>query len=129
LTAPSNLQKSPIDTSTINTLIVESIQDKKGKKIVRLDLRHLSERPADYFIICQGDSPTQINAIVQHIYRELKDKVSISPFHIEGYSSGTWSLLDYFDTVVHVFYPETRQLYNLESLWSDAVFEEFEELD
>ncbi len=124
----SNLQKPIFDTQQLNALIIDSIQDKKGKKILKLDLRHLQERPADYFIICEADSPTQIHAIIHHIYRNVKDRSLTTPLHIEGISSGTWSLLDYFDTVVHVFYPETRLHYNLESLWSDAHIEEYEDV-
>ena len=125
----TNLQKPFFDTQQLNALIIDSIQDKKGKKILKLDLRNLPERPADYFIICEANSPTQIHAIIHHVYQNVKDTASMVPMHLEGLNTGTWSLIDYFDTVVHVFYPETRQHYNIESLWSDAQIEEFEDID
>jgi len=109
----------------VNDLIVDSIQDIKGKNIVKLDLRQLEEAPADYFIVCEGDSNTQVKAISDNIFKRLKEEANSRPLHIEGTSNGLWILLDYFDTIVHVFFKETRTFYELENLWSDAVFTEY----
>ncbi len=114
-------------TEELNDLIIRSIQDKKGRKIVQLDLRQLDVRPADYFIICEGDSPTQIRTIVQNIQQKVKEELALTPSHVEGYETSNWTLLDYFDTVVHVFYPATRSFYDLEGLWADARRTDFDD--
>lgn len=112
----------------MNDLIIDSIQDIKGKNIVKLDLRRLEDSPADFFIICEGDSNTQVKAISDNIQRKLKAEGKVLASHVEGERNALWICLDYFNTVVHVFYRETRSFYELESLWSDARFTEYESL-
>lgn len=109
-------------------MIVEGIRDKKGKNILQLDLRKLGDAPADFFIICEGDSNTHVKAISDSVYKKVKDELQTMPTHTEGSSNARWILMDYFNTVVHVFYPETRQFYELENLWSDADVTEFGEI-
>ena len=108
------------DIHILNHRIVDAIQDIKGKNIVRLDLRKIDDAPADFFIICEGDSVTQIKAISDNISRKIHVELGISASHIEGFKGAQWILLDYFDTVIHIFYPETRMFYELEELWGDA---------
>ena len=117
-----------MDSEKLNHLIVEGIRDKKGKNIVLLDLRKLGDAPADFFIICEGDSNTHIKAISDSIYKKVKDELQTMPSHMEGSSNAKWVLMDYFNTVVHVFYPESRQFYEIEDLWSDAKATEFAEV-
>lgn len=119
------LHKALVDTESSNLLIIESIQDIKGKNIVKLDLRKLEDAPTDFFIICEGDSNTQVKAIAANIAKQLKDVYGVKPWRIEGSQNARWILIDYFDTVVHVFYKETRQHYDIEDLWNDADREEF----
>lgn len=114
-------------TLELNDLIVDAIQDIKGKNIVQLDLRKLDESPADYFIICEGESSTQVSSIANNVYKRVKEELGLRP-HREGQGAANWVLVDYFDTIVHVFYPETRALYDLEDLWGDADFTEFQNL-
>ncbi|MFT4760705.1 MAG: ribosome-associated protein [Paraglaciecola sp.] len=121
-------QEAKITLETLNDLIIDSIQDIKGKKILKLDLRKLDEAPADYFIICEGDSNTQTKAIADNVYLRLKREVGMMPISQEGQQSANWVCIDYFNIVVHVFYKETRAFYELEDLWSDAVFSEYETL-
>ena len=109
-------------------LIIDSIQDIKGKNIVKLDLRKLDHAPTNYFIICEGESNTQVRAITQNINKRIKEELGILPNHTEGQSDSRWFLVDYFDMVVHVFYPETRTFYDLENLWSDAEVQVYEDL-
>ncbi|MDX1940899.1 MAG: ribosome silencing factor [Saprospiraceae bacterium] len=111
-----------------NDLIIDSIQDIKGKNIVQLDLRHIEDAPADFFIICEGESSTQVKAISDNIYRRLKEEARTGPVHVEGQRNSRWICMDYFPTVVHIFYKETRAFYELEDLWSDAIFTEYENL-
>jgi len=101
-------------------LVIDSIQDIKGKNIVKLDLRSLDMSPADYFIICEGESNTQVQAIAGNINKRVKQELGIYANHTEGVKDSRWVLVDYFGLVIHVFYPETRAFYDLENLWHDA---------
>ena len=116
------------DVEQLNHWIIEGIRDKKGKHIVQLDLRHLDDAPADFFIICEGDSNVHVKAISDSIYKKVKEELYQMPTHMEGSVGARWVLMDYFNTVVHVFYPETREFYQLEHLWSDARVTEFAEV-
>lgn len=113
----------------LNSLIIDSIQDIKGKNIVKIDLRRLGEAPADFFIICEGDSTTQVRAISDNIFKRVAEELKVKPQHREGVDTSKWVLVDYFNTIVHIFYPETREFYDLEDLWSDADFTNYENLD
>ena len=117
-----------ISIEAFNDLIVESIQDIKGKKIVKLDLRGLDATPTDFFIICQGESNTQVKSIADNIRKRVKEELGLLPSHAEGVQDGLWALMDYFNVVVHVFHPEKRAFYDLENLWSDAAFTEYASL-
>ena len=102
------------------TNIIKGIEEVKGNDIDILDLREIENTVCDYFIICNGNSNTQVNAIVGSVQKcvskELKDK----PWHIEGTDVGEWVLMDYVSIVVHVFQKHIREYYNIESLWGDA---------
>jgi ribosome-associated protein len=114
---------SPIfqrESEHLNIEIIESIKNLKGKDIVKMDLRHLHDAPADFFIICEGTSNTQVRAIAEHINQHVRKTLTIKPNHIEGEKSGLWICVDYFNTVVHVFHPDMRKYYAIEDLWSDA---------
>ena len=121
-------QQQEITGEALNALIIDSIQDIKGHNIIKLDLRHLEEAPTDFFIICTGDSNTQVKAISDNVYLRLKKEGYSLPSHYEGQQNALWILLDYFSTVVHVFYKETREFYQLEDLWGDAIFTEYDYL-
>ncbi len=112
----------------LNDLIVDAIQDIKGQNIVKLDLTELDDSTTNYFIVCEGESTTQVNAIAQNIVRKVKQDIDLNAFHIEGIAGKRWILIDYFDTVVHVFYPETRAFYDIEDLWSDADVVEYQNI-
>lgn len=110
----------PNENLLINDLIIDSIQDIKGKKIAILDMRNISGSSSDFFIICEGDSTVQVSSIANNIYKRMKLENNSLPISYEGKANNTWILLDYFNTVVHVFHRDTRKFYNLESLWNDA---------
>ena len=112
-----------LEKETLN-VIIDAIHDIKGKNVLKLDLREISDRPADFFIICEGDSSTQVKSIADNIQKRTKQDLNIRATHVEGTKNATWILLDYFDIMVHVFYPETRQFYELEELWGDAKISE-----
>ena len=112
----------------LNDLIIDAIQDIKGKNITKLDLNELHDAPTNNFIICEGDSTVQVKAISENIKLRLKKELGEFPVNSEGQESSTWICIDYFTTVVHVFYPDTRKFYELEELWSDAKFTEYQDL-
>jgi ribosome-associated protein len=114
--------------SGLQDLIIDCITDIKGKKIVLLDLRAIDDAPVDFFIVCEGDSTTQVRGIAGNIERRLRDEIQLRPGHVEGTQHAKWVCMDYFDTVVHIFYPETRRFYDLENLWSDAVRIEYQDV-
>jgi len=112
----------------MNALIVDAIQDIKGKNIVLMDLRHLGDAPTDFFVVCEGDSTTQVKAIASNIHKRIKEELGFNPAHTEGIQSAQWVLVDYFNTVVHIFHPETRAFYEIEDLWSDAKVIEYQNI-
>lgn len=128
LTALERIKTRDPRSEQLNHWIIEGIRDKKGKNIIQLDLRELEDAPADFFIICEGDSNTHVKAISDSIYKKVKEELHTAPSHTEGTSNARWILMDYFNTIVHVFYPETRQFYEIEQLWSDAETTEFADI-
>jgi ribosome-associated protein len=110
--------------SKIIKTIITAIQDKKGEKIISLDLRKINEAVADFFIICEAGNQPQIRAIADNVQDRVKVKCEESPYHHEGYSKLQWVLIDYVNVVVHIMLPENRKFYKLEEMWSDAVTEE-----
>ena len=122
-------KKNTITSAALNDMIVDGMQDIKGKRIVKIDLRKLYDAPTDYFIICEAESNVQVRAITDSIYRKVKENLQVTPSHIEGGLLSTWIVMDYFDTVVHVFLRETRAFYELEDLWSDGTATEYVDLD
>lgn len=125
----TNVDFSPITTpEALNGLIIDSIQDIKGKNIVKLDLRQLEDAPSDFFIICEGESNTQVRAISENILKRTREEAGITPFHVEGQRHGLWVCIDYFDTIIHIFHRDKREFYQLEALWGDAKVTEYENL-
>jgi ribosome-associated protein len=106
--------------SRIFKTIVKAIQDKKGEEIISLDLRKIPEASADFFVVCQASSTTQIKAIADYVENEVKEKCGEMPYKHEGRQALQWVLIDYVNIVVHVMHPEARKFYKLEEMWSDA---------
>jgi len=101
-------------------LILEAVLEKKGHQIVSIDLTEVENSICDCFIICHGESFTQVGAIVESIEKKLKKEAKIRAHHVEGLQNSQWVLLDYFDILVHVFQEEYRSFYKLEELWADG---------
>lgn len=114
------MAKTSSSADQLITQILKGIEEVKGKDVNILDLRELDNTVCDYFVICNGTSNTQVNAIVNSIQkivsRELKDK----PWHVEGTDNAEWVLMDYVNVVVHVFQKHIREYYDIEGLWGDA---------
>jgi ribosome-associated protein len=100
--------------------IIKGIEEVKGNDIDILDLRELDTAVCDYFIICNGNSNTQVNAIVNSIQKVVSKELKDKPWHVEGTDNGEWVLMDYVNIVVHVFQKQIREFYNIEGLWGDA---------
>ena len=101
--------------------IVEGMQENKAKDIVVLDLRKISYAVCDYFVICSGESSTQVDGISSSVTRHTRKELKEKPWHIEGKTNSEWILLDYINVVVHIFYKDARPFYDLEDLWADAI--------
>ncbi len=99
---------------------VNAILEKKGENIISLDLRKIPEAMADFFLICEASSSTQVKAIGDFIQEEIKRVCGELPHRHEGYQHAKWILVDYVNLVIHIMHPESRNFYQLEEMWSDA---------
>jgi len=120
-------QQTTPSPEELNLLIVDAIQEAKGKDIKLFDLREIEEASTDFFVICHGNSSTQLNGIISKIEKKVFEAYGLRPNHAEGHTSKSWMLLDYFDVVIHVFSEDKRAFYNLEDLWSDAEVSTFDD--
>lgn len=102
--------------------IVNGIEDTKGEEIVILDLSDIDNAVSTYFVICTGNSNTQVNAIANSVERKARNELKERPLHIEGTENAQWILMDYVSIVVHVFQRDIRDYYKLESMWGDAKY-------
>ena len=117
------------ETKKLIEQITEGIQDKKGKKIVIADLTQIDDTICNYFIICQGNSPSQVTALVESIHEKARVGAHAKPYAVDGLRNANWVAMDYGEVLVHVFLPEARQHYDLEHLWADAKLTEIADLD
>ncbi|MGV6831207.1 MAG: ribosome silencing factor [bacterium] len=115
------MTKNKTNADQLIAVILEGIEDVKGQQINILDLRKIDNTVCDYFIICEGTSNTQVNAIVNSIQKKVSKEIKDKPWHVEGTANAEWVLLDYINVVVHVFQKHIREYYDIESLWGDAV--------
>lgn len=113
-------KKSKDQSPDLSQLIVNGMLDKKAVDITIINLKSIKNAVADYFIICSGNSDTQVDAIADSIESEVYKKTSQNPWHKEGNENKEWILLDYIDVVAHVFTKERREFYDLEDLWGDG---------
>jgi len=111
------MQKTAKDLLTV---ITEAVQEKKGTSIVIVDLSNIENVICKYFIICQGNSTTQVNAIAEEVTNYTREHSNEKPLAISGQDNGVWVAMDYSDIILHIFQPEARVFYDLEHLWEDA---------
>ena len=124
-----SVEEKEVQTKVLVDTIVDGIQDVKGKDIVILDLTELPNSVTDYFIICTGESNTQVEGIQNAVVRKTREVLKEKPWHKEGLNNSEWILLDYVNVVVHIFYRDVRSFYNLEDLWADAKRTDIPNLD
>ena len=114
------MQKKQAGTDQLIAQIIRGIEDVKGNDIEILDLRDIENTVCDYFIICNGTSNTQVNAIVNSVQKSVSKALMEKPWHVEGSDNAEWILMDYVHVVVHVFQKHIREFYDIEGLWGDA---------
>lgn len=109
-----------VNIDQLITEIISGIDKVKGEKVSILDLREIENTVCDYFIICEGNSNTQVNAISGSVQKTVSKALKDKPWHVEGEQNAEWILLDYVNVVVHIFQKQIRAYYDIESLWGDA---------
>ena len=114
------MTKQKASTDQLITEIVKGIEKVKGENISILDLREIENTVCDYFIVCEGTSNTQVNAIAGSVQKSVSKAIQDKPWHVEGEANAEWILLDYVNVVVHIFQKQIREFYDIESLWGDA---------
>jgi len=113
-------KEAPAFLGNLQELIIQALIEKKGEQIVCIDLKAMHHVLFDYFIICTGKSKPHVETLGDFVQESTKKLAGQRPSYVEGRANGEWVLLDYFNIIVHIFQPEIRQFYNIESLWSDA---------
>lgn len=113
-----------ISSEILADIAIKGIQEKKGNEIIKIDLRKLDHSIADYFIICDAGSTTQVSSIAESVEDEVRKAIGEKPIAVEGKRNGEWVLIDFANVMVHVFQKEWRTHYALEDLWADAQFEQ-----
>ncbi len=116
-------------TTTLVETIVNGIQEKKGSGIVVADLNGIDGTICRYFVVCQGNSPSQVEAIAESVGDMARIQLKEKPSHVVGLENAQWVAMDYGDVLVHIFLPEVRKYYDLEHLWDDAELTEIPDLD
>ena len=116
-------------TTPLVQTIVKGIQEKKGRAIVVADLNGIDGTICRYFVVCQGNSPAQVEAIAESVGDMARMELKEKPAHVVGLEHAQWVAMDYGDVLVHIFLPEMRQYYDLEHLWEDARLSRIADLD
>ncbi len=112
--------QSEVSSKVLSDWVVEGMLEKKALDVVMLDLKNVKHAIADYFIVCSGNSDTQIDAISDSIEEQVHKNLGVNPWKREGRENKEWILLDYVDVVAHIFNKEKREFFGLEELWGDA---------
>ena len=108
------------NTDTLLAHIIEGIEEVKGEDINVLDLREIENNVCQYFVVCSGNSNTQVRAISGAVQKLVSKAIHEKPWHVEGLETSEWVVMDFVDIVVHIFQKQTRSHYDIESLWGDA---------
>ena len=111
----------------LSQAVVRGMQEKKASEIVLMDLRNVKNAVADFFVLCTGNSDTQIDAIAESVDEQVSKELNEDPWHQEGKDNKEWMLIDYVNVVAHIFKREKRDFYALETLWGDALIHSYEE--
>lgn len=118
-----------ITTEQLVDSVIEGLQDKKGHRITTADLTHIDDTICQYFVICTGNSPSQVQALARSVEDTVRKSGGGSPIATVGTQNSIWVAIDYADVMVHIFLPEEREFYDLEHLWADAMITELEDVE
>ena len=121
------MKKINKNTELLLSNIITGIYEKKGQNVVKIDLRKLDSRIADFFVVCHASSNSQVSAICDSVEETVFKETGEKPIRVEGLANCFWVLVDYGNVIVHIFIDEYRRFYNLESLWADAKIEVVED--
>jgi len=115
------MKKSTVtDSDILLDAVVKGLEDVKGYEISIIDLREIHNSIAAYFIVCHGNSHTQVEALTASVEKVVFEAIGEKPVSVQGLRTGVWAIVDYFDIVVHVFHKDARSRFALEELWGDA---------
>ena len=115
------MKKSTItDSEILLDAVVKGLEDVKGHEITIIDLREIQNSIAAYFVVCHGNSHTQVEALAASVEKVVHEALGEKPVSVQGLRTGVWAIVDYFDIVVHVFHKDARSRFALEQLWGDA---------
>lgn len=115
------------ESQILSDVVIKGLQEIKGENIVYIDLSVIENAVCENFIICTGTSNTHVNALAGSVEKEVRKTLGEKPWKTEGFGNAEWIILDYVDTVVHIFQEESRNFYNLDGLWADAKITKIEE--
>ncbi len=121
-------KKTKATSDMLADIIINGIQNKKGKDINLMNLKGIQNAMFDYFIVCHGTSRTHVESIADSVQDEVFKAIGEHVWHKEGFLNSEWILLDYIDIVVHIFQKDSRAFYQLEKLWADAEIKTFEDI-
>ncbi len=117
------------ETERLVQFITEGIQEKKGSGIVVANLTSIQDTICNYFVVCQGNSPSQVGAIASSVREYVREHSDVKPMAVAGLENAQWVAMDYSDVMVHIFLPDVREFYDLEHLWADAQLTYIKDLD
>ncbi|MBQ7691876.1 MAG: ribosome silencing factor [Muribaculaceae bacterium] len=109
------------DNQTLVNAIIEGAQEKKGHSITFVDLSGIEAAPTQGFVLVNGNTPIQVDAVADSIREYVEKTIGVRPFNYDGYQNSQWIVIDYGTIFAHVFLPDFRERYRLEELWADAV--------
>ena len=117
------------ENETLVKAIIEAAQEKKGRNITHADLSDIETAATQGFVLVNGNTPIQVNAIADSIRELVEKNIGVRPFNYDGYQNSQWIVIDYGSVFAHVFLPDFRERYNLEELWADAVITQVPDID
>jgi ribosome-associated protein len=115
-------------TKKLVDAIVKGLQEKKGHGIVTVDLSEITGAICQYMIVCEGNNPHQVAALSDSVWDTVYKDLSEKPLLVEGIRNAQWIGMDYGTVLVHIFHPEARAFYRIESLWEDAVITRIDDI-
>ncbi len=121
------MTKQKKEAEVLSKIAIEAIKSKKGRQITLIDFDQVESSLFECYVLCTANSPSHVDALADEVEKQVREMTGISPRRVEGLQNCQWVLLDYFDVVIHIFLTETREFYNIESMWKDVKQVHFED--